>query len=255
MDLVNHTLRWPNGLTIDHVYNKLYWADAYEDNIEAMDLTTLQRKVILNQKLLIFGFLFGLSTKVNHPFGLTLLNEHIYWTDWQTDAVYRAGVNTGANVVLMTANLGKPMDIHAYSAIPKQQQRLHYTFSFPRKGSNFTCIPSRSCPQIDAPPQCPPGYNEVRENSTCGLYCRDIVGYTWRCPCNDWMSCAVKERYLWGCASGYYSSFRVRECSQDVRPGRCPNNGNQGSQNCNSDADCPNSEKCCNSKCTKPLSL
>jgi hypothetical protein len=100
------------------------------------------------------------------------------------------------------------------SSILISEQRLHYTFSFPQRGSNFTCIKSTSCPQMDAPPQCPPGYNEVRENSTCGLYCRDIVGYTWRCPCNDWMSCAVKERYLWGCYSGYYSSFRVRECSQ-----------------------------------------
>jgi hypothetical protein len=102
------------------------------------------------------------------------------------------------------------------SSIFISEQKLHYTFSFPQSGSNFTCIRSTSCPPMNSPPQCPPGYNEVRENSTCGLYCRDIVGYTWRCPCNDWMSCAVKERYLWGCASGYYSSFRVRECAQGL---------------------------------------
>ena len=49
MDLVNHALRWPNGLTIDHVYNKLYWADARKDNIEAMDLETLKRKIVLSK--------------------------------------------------------------------------------------------------------------------------------------------------------------------------------------------------------------
>ena len=49
MDLVNHTLRWPNGLTIDHVYNKLYWADAWEDNIEVLDLETLKRKIVLSK--------------------------------------------------------------------------------------------------------------------------------------------------------------------------------------------------------------
>lgn len=53
MDLVNRTLRRPNGLTIDHVYGKLYWADASEHSIEFMDLTTLERKVMLNKKLLI----------------------------------------------------------------------------------------------------------------------------------------------------------------------------------------------------------
>ena len=51
-DFVNKTLRWPNGLTLDHVYNKLYWADAYEDNIEVMDLETRERRVVLNKKIL-----------------------------------------------------------------------------------------------------------------------------------------------------------------------------------------------------------
>ena len=55
-----------------------------------------------------------------HPYGLTLLHNHIYWTDWNTESVYRADVNTGANIVLMAGNLEKPMDIHAYSAIGKQ---------------------------------------------------------------------------------------------------------------------------------------
>ena len=63
-------------------------------------------------------------TKVNHPFGLTLLHDHIYWTDWSTDSVYRADVNTGANVALMAGNLGTPMDIHAYNGIPKQGKAL-----------------------------------------------------------------------------------------------------------------------------------
>ncbi|XP_028410904.1 uncharacterized protein LOC114533564 isoform X4 [Dendronephthya gigantea] len=254
MDLVNRTLHWPNGLTIDHVYNKLYWVDAGEDNIEAMDLDTYERKVVLNKKFLLFGILFRLTTEVNHPYGLTSLYDHLYWTDWNTDSVYRGDVNTAANIRVMATNLGKPMDIHAYSSIPKQQKRLHYTFSFPKRGSNFTCISSRSCPVINAPPSCPPGYSHVRENSTCGLYCRDIVGYTWRCPCNDWMSCAVKERYLWGCAYGYYSSFRVRECVQDVKAGRCPYGGGKGTS-CVSDSDCPSNDKCCDSKCATPATI
>ena len=104
-----------------------------------------------------------------------------------------------------------------FSPIFFSEHRLHYTFSFPNNGgSNFTCISSTSCPVIPDPPQCLPGYTEVRANRTCGLYCRDIVGYTWRCPCDDWMSCAVKERYLWGCAAFHYSSFRVRECTQGL---------------------------------------
>jgi hypothetical protein len=73
-------------------------------------------------KFYLVGLLFSLATQVNDPYGLTLLDDHIYWTDWYTDAVYRADANSGANIVLMVGNLGKPMDIHAYSAIQKQRK-------------------------------------------------------------------------------------------------------------------------------------
>lgn len=58
MDLVNTRLRWPNGLTLDTVYNKLYWVDAYEDNVEVINLITLKRKVILNKKFIICKWKF-----------------------------------------------------------------------------------------------------------------------------------------------------------------------------------------------------
>ena len=51
MDLVNDTIKWPNGLTIDHVHNKLYWADAAEETIEVMDLATFERKVVLGKRI------------------------------------------------------------------------------------------------------------------------------------------------------------------------------------------------------------
>ena len=52
-ELVNQTIGWPNGLTIDHVYNRLYWADASEDSIESYDLETGKRDVLINEKFLI----------------------------------------------------------------------------------------------------------------------------------------------------------------------------------------------------------
>ena len=125
-------------------------------------------------------------------------------------------MSQGSPVRTQNVKLGKEDKLFILYYTLILEKRLHYTFSFPQRGSNFICISSQSCPLINAPPSCPPGYSHVRENSKCGLNCRDIVGYTWRCPCNDWMSCAVKERYLWGCASDHYSSFRVRECVQGL---------------------------------------
>ena len=42
----------------------------------------------------------------------------------------------------------------------------------------------------------------------------------------------------------------------EVRPGRCPSSGTQGSQqSCDGDSECPGNEKCCESKCTTPTSI
>ena len=51
--LVKETLGWPNGLTLDHVYNKLYWTDTKRDSLEVMDLETRERQVVLYKKITI----------------------------------------------------------------------------------------------------------------------------------------------------------------------------------------------------------
>ena len=72
--LVNDSIAWPNGLTIDYLFHKIYWADAKLDKIEVMDLDGSNRRVVLNDKL-------------PHIFGFTVLGDRLYWTDWQKRAV------------------------------------------------------------------------------------------------------------------------------------------------------------------------
>lgn len=54
-----------------------------------------------------------LVSPVQHPYGLTLLDSYIYWTDWQTRSIHRADKNTGSNVILVRSNLPGLMDIQA----------------------------------------------------------------------------------------------------------------------------------------------
>ena len=50
------------------------------------------------------------------------------------------------------------------------------------------------------------------------------------------------------CSSNFVNSEII--FSSVVRAGRCPSGGTPGSQrSCNGDTNCPNGEKCCNSKC------
>ena len=44
-DIINTQINTPNGLTIDHEAQKLYWLDARLDKIESCDMDGTNRKV------------------------------------------------------------------------------------------------------------------------------------------------------------------------------------------------------------------
>ena len=49
--LVNSSVAWPNGITIDFREQKVYWADAKLDKIEVMNLDGSRRRTILDENL------------------------------------------------------------------------------------------------------------------------------------------------------------------------------------------------------------
>ncbi|XP_077987906.1 low-density lipoprotein receptor-related protein 5-like [Glandiceps talaboti] len=100
--IVQTSLKWPNGLAIDFPTNKLYWIDASLEKIEFCDLDGQNRTVLV-------------SLPDSHPFGLTVVGDYVYWTDWQRRQLSRADKKNGQNII----NVGegvfqKPNDIHAY---------------------------------------------------------------------------------------------------------------------------------------------
>lgn len=67
--------------------------------IEVSDLDGQQRRTLV--------------APVQHPYGLTLLGPHIYWTDWQSRSVHRADKTSGSEGITVRANLPGLMDIQA----------------------------------------------------------------------------------------------------------------------------------------------
>jgi len=101
--LVKRGLQWPNGLTLDDTNRRLYWVDAGFQTLEYYDLkdhtiTTLMKS----------------SKILPDPFGLTLFENYLYWTDWALDAVYQAEKDTFSNLKIVLGGLSAPVDIHAY---------------------------------------------------------------------------------------------------------------------------------------------
>lgn len=87
-----------NGLTLDHVSRRLYWADLFTPAIDSFDLVTKKRKPIITQK-------------IGYPFSITQHQEYIYWADWNSGDIERADKITGGNRTKIHDKLASVTDL------------------------------------------------------------------------------------------------------------------------------------------------
>nr|XP_042716703.1 low-density lipoprotein receptor-related protein 2 isoform X5 [Chrysemys picta bellii] len=134
--IVSTNLVWPNGLTLDYEEQQLYWADARLQKIERCSLSGSNREVIVSTAL--------------YPFAMTLFDQHIYWTDWNTRSIYRANKYDGSDQIVMIMNLPqRPMDIHVWSK-SKQQQCINPCNQF-NGGCSHICAPGPTGAECQCP--------------------------------------------------------------------------------------------------------
>ena len=55
-----------------------------------------------------------LTQDIPHIFAMTLFEEFIYWTDWETKSINRAHTTQGTNKTMLISTLHRPMDVHIY---------------------------------------------------------------------------------------------------------------------------------------------
>lgn len=55
-----------------------------------------------------------LNQDIPHIFAMSLFEEYIYWTDWETKSINRAHKTLGTNKTTLISTLHRPMDVHIY---------------------------------------------------------------------------------------------------------------------------------------------
>ena len=75
-------LIWPNGLTLDHAAQVMYWIDANYDRIESSFVNGSNRVVVA-------------SSGISRPFSITLFRDKLFFTDRRT---IRSVPKTGGTV-------------------------------------------------------------------------------------------------------------------------------------------------------------
>ncbi|XP_039439159.2 putative vitellogenin receptor [Culex pipiens pallens] len=72
--LIDENIHWPNGLSLDWPNGRLYWVDAKLKKIESVRLDGTQRTTVIGDVL-------------KHPFAISVFNDRIYWSDWDTKSI------------------------------------------------------------------------------------------------------------------------------------------------------------------------
>lgn len=63
-----------------------------------------------------------------HPFAITIFEDTIYWTDWNTRTVEKGNKYDGSDRVVLVNTTHKPFDIHVYH--PYRQPIGEYVIQF-----------------------------------------------------------------------------------------------------------------------------
>ena len=107
---------------IDYVTKTIFWADAKLDYIAMADLNLQHRRHILDNG-------FGKSAHLGHVFAMTVFEDHLFWTDWESKQIHKAHKFSGLDLtVVQEAAAHRPMDIqvfHPYRQLPRKTT-VHY---------------------------------------------------------------------------------------------------------------------------------
>jgi hypothetical protein len=129
--IVNTSLKWPNGLTLDLVHQRLYWVDAKMNSISSCKFDGSQRRLILQS-----------PEALAHPFSITTFEDYVYWTDWTNETIFKANKFTGKELtaILPPNTVKHVMSVHVYHAYRQPDGENHCT---PLNGRcSHLCLPA-----------------------------------------------------------------------------------------------------------------
>uniref|UniRef100_A0A0K0CT19 Low-density lipoprotein receptor n=1 Tax=Angiostrongylus cantonensis TaxID=6313 RepID=A0A0K0CT19_ANGCA len=119
-------VKWPNGLALDYIDKRVYWADAKIKSIFSCDYWGRDIKVVLHS-----------HQYLRHPFSIAVFEDRIYYTDWEHDGVITINKFTGGEMRTVMQKVSTPMTVRIYHKLaqPKLPNKCD------NSGCNEMCLP------------------------------------------------------------------------------------------------------------------
>lgn len=92
----------------DFEINRLYFVDAKLHQLASIDVSSPDKPV--------FSIVLISRIHLRHPFAVSVFEDNLYWTDWNTESLYRANKFNASQSSVSTVATGlySPMDLHVY---------------------------------------------------------------------------------------------------------------------------------------------
>ena len=113
--IIESNLGWPNALAIDYVNREVFFGDAREDYIAVTDYNGNNPRMILVRGL-------TPTAHLQHVFALTVFEDYVYWTDWETNSIERCHKYTGRENKTILSTIHRPMDLQVSFFFKKKNQ-------------------------------------------------------------------------------------------------------------------------------------
>lgn len=150
LPIITENVKWPNGITIDHGNSRLYWTDASTDRIETATLDGEDRRVVK-------------SSGIKHPFGVDVLGDMVYWSDWNLYEIQMSNKFDGSNhAIIVKEPLRQLNDLAVFHRANQPSIRKNDCLN---SGCSHICTLS---PKGGFKCQCPSGFKLDQKNKrTC----------------------------------------------------------------------------------------
>ena len=152
--LVDNDIVWPNGLTLDFQERKLYWLEAKLGYIAAINWDGSQRKTIY----------VGDKESLPQPFSISISAGVLYWTDWETNALYSYNISLDQVEKVKVRGKLSPMDIRVFEPSRQPQPAVSSPCAVRNGGCSHLCLAAPSPPHFTC--RCPTGY-KLATPTTC----------------------------------------------------------------------------------------
>ncbi|KAL8183430.1 UNVERIFIED_CONTAM: Low-density lipoprotein receptor- protein 2 [Gekko kuhli] len=147
LDLIKTKLGWPAGITLDIIPKRVYWVDSRFDYIETVTYDGLQRRTIAHG-----------GSVIPHPYGISLFEHSVYFTDWTKMAVMKANKFADSNPQVIYQSSLRPYGVTVYHAL--RQPLVRNPCSVDNGGCEQICVLSHKT-----------------DNDGLGYRCRCMLGF------------------------------------------------------------------------------